>query len=124
MLPFPELAICSIVRTAYALFHTRWIKVKTMLQYLPYIVVMEVTMLLTERYEDRSAGILSCYDRVILQGTLHGWCYDKGMTEFLFTHKIRTFDYSQFAQTLRDMFRENAELQAPVLLGRPQLAGL
>jgi len=66
-------------------------------------------MILTERYKDQIARVLSCYDRVILQGTLPGWCYDKGMTEFLFIHKIRIFDYPQFAQTLRDMIRENAE---------------
>jgi len=36
-------------------------------------------MILTERYKDQIARVLSCYDRVILQGTLSGWCYDKGM---------------------------------------------
>ncbi len=66
-------------------------------------------MILTERYIDQITGVLSCYDRVILQGTLPGWCYDKGMTEFLFINKIRIFDYPQFAQTLRNMIRENAE---------------
>lgn len=47
-------------------------------------------MILTERYKDQIAGVLSCYDRVILQGTLPGWCYDKGMTEFLFIHIFNT----------------------------------
>jgi len=72
-------------------------------------------MFLTERYKGQIAGVLSCYDRVLLQGTLPGWCCDKGMTEFLFIHKIRIFDYPQFAQTLQDMIRENAKQVAKEL---------
>jgi hypothetical protein len=37
--------------------------------------------LLTERYEDQIAGVLSCYDRIIIQGTVPGWCYASGMTK-------------------------------------------
>jgi hypothetical protein len=35
---------------------------------------------LTERYRERLAGVLSCYDRIIVAGTLPGACYAKGMT--------------------------------------------
>ena len=35
---------------------------------------------LTERYRERLAGVLSCYDRIIVTGTLPGACYAKGMT--------------------------------------------
>jgi len=66
-------------------------------------------MLLTERYIEQIAGVLSCFDRVIVQGTLPGWCFAKGMTEFLFLNKIRIFDYPEFAKTLRETIRENAE---------------
>ena len=66
-------------------------------------------MLITERYKEQIAGVLSCFDRVLLQGTLPGWCFDKGMTAFLYEQKIRIFDYPQFAQTLRETIRENAE---------------
>jgi hypothetical protein len=31
--------------------------------------------LLTERRSDRIAGVLSCYDRMLIQGTLPGLCY-------------------------------------------------
>ena len=72
-------------------------------------VVMEDTMLITERYKEQIAGVLSCFDRVLLQGTLPGWCFDKGMTAFLYEQKIRIFDYPQFAQALRETIRENAE---------------
>jgi hypothetical protein len=34
--------------------------------------------LLTERYRERLAGVLSCYDRIIVTGTLPGACYAKG----------------------------------------------
>jgi len=29
---------------------------------------------LTERYKDQIAGVLCCYDRIIIQGTVPGWC--------------------------------------------------
>ena len=31
--------------------------------------------LLSERYRERLAGVLSCYDRIIVTGTLPGVCY-------------------------------------------------
>jgi hypothetical protein len=37
---------------------------------------------LTERYDDRIAGVLSCYDRVVVTGTLPTVCYAAGMTKF------------------------------------------
>ncbi len=63
---------------------------------------------LTERYEDRIAGVLSCYDRVVITGTVPVICYAEGMTRFLYAHGIRIFDYPQFAQTLRDRVRDGA----------------
>jgi hypothetical protein len=48
---------------------------------------------LTERYRERLAGVLSCYDRIIVTGTLPGACYAKGMTAFLSARQIRIFDY-------------------------------
>jgi len=63
---------------------------------------------LTERYEDRIAGVLSCYDRVVITGTVPVICYAEGMTRFLYANGIRIFDYPQFAQTLRDRVRDGA----------------
>ena len=63
---------------------------------------------LTERYDERIAGVLSCYDRVVVTGTLPGVCYAEGMTRFLYANKIRIFDYPQFAATLRDAVRTRA----------------
>ena len=35
---------------------------------------------LTERYAANLHGVLSCYDRIIVTGTLPGVCYAGGMT--------------------------------------------
>jgi hypothetical protein len=63
---------------------------------------------LVERYDDRIAGVLSCYDRVVVTGTLPTVCDAEGMTRFLYANQIRLFDYSEFASTLRDRVREAA----------------
>jgi hypothetical protein len=63
---------------------------------------------LTERYDDRIAGVLSCYDRVVMTGTLPTVCYAAGMTKFLYAIGVRIFDYPRFASTLRDRVRERA----------------
>src|SRR6266568_3248615 len=65
--------------------------------------------LLTERRSDQITGVLSCYDRMLIQGTLPGLCFAEGMTGYLYAHHIRVFDYAQWAQPLRETLRENAE---------------
>jgi hypothetical protein len=65
--------------------------------------------LLTERYKDQIAGVLSGYDRIIIQGTVPGWCYAAGMTDYFYMHQIRIFDYRKWAEPLRDALRENIE---------------
>ncbi len=65
--------------------------------------------LLTERYAKKIRGILSFFDRIIIQGTLPVFCYAEGMTSFLHANNIRIFDYPRFAEPLRNELRENAE---------------
>lgn len=65
--------------------------------------------LLTERYADKIAGILSCYDRVVITGTLPQICYAAGITSWFYAHEIRIFDYPNWANQLRLKIRENAE---------------
>ena len=67
-----------------------------------------MSLSLVERYAGRIAGCLSCYDRVVITGTLPGVCYAEGMTRFLNAGGIRIFDYPQFAMTLRDRVRDRA----------------
>ena len=62
-----------------------------------------------ERHAEQIRGIISCFDRVILTGTLPDICYDNAMTSFLFRKNIRIFDYTQWAEPLREEIRENAE---------------
>jgi len=67
------------------------------------------TELLSEKYDVDLYGVLNCYDRVIISGSLHPLCYAKGMTGYLYANGIRIFDYTAFAQPLRDQIRANAE---------------
>ena len=71
-----------------------------------------MTQLLTERYRERLVGVLSCYDRIIITGTLPGACYAAGMTSFLYSRGIRIFDYARFAEPLRERIRAAAEAAA------------
>ncbi len=66
-------------------------------------------MLLTERYRDKIIGELSCYDRIVIQGTIPDWCYDHGMTAFLHMHQIKIFDFPNMANELRLELRDHAE---------------
>jgi hypothetical protein len=68
-----------------------------------------MAQMLTERYRERLHGVLSCYDRIVITGTLPGICYAAGMTSFLYAKGIRIFDYARFAEPLRERIRERAE---------------
>lgn len=63
---------------------------------------------LVERYGDRLHGVLSCYDRILVTGTLPEACYAAGMTSFLSTRGMRIFDYARFAEPLREAIRARA----------------
>jgi len=65
--------------------------------------------LLSERYCDDLDGVLSCYDRIVITGSLQPFCYAQGMTRYLYQQGIRIFDYAQFVEPLREHIRENAE---------------
>src|ERR1700687_118751 len=64
---------------------------------------------LTDRYARQIRGVLSCYDRVVVTGTIPGVCYAEGMAAFLRAQHIRIFDFPRFAEPLRDAIRTNAE---------------
>jgi hypothetical protein len=66
------------------------------------------TATLEERYAANLHGVLSCFDRIIIVGTLPGACYAEGMTSYLYAHGIRVFDYPRFAEPLRERIRERA----------------
>src|SRR3990172_12905181 len=68
--------------------------------------------LLSERYANDLDGVLSCYDRIVITGSLQPFCYAQGMTHYLYQQGIRIFDYPKFAEPLRDRIRENTEALA------------
>ena len=65
--------------------------------------------LITERHAAQIEGVLSCWDRMLVFGTLPKICYAEGMTSYLFANKVRIFDYPRFAEPFRNQLRENAE---------------
>jgi len=63
----------------------------------------------TERHAQQIAGVLSCDDRMIVQGTLPVFCYAEGMTAHLSKRRVRIFDFTRFAKPLTDAIKANAE---------------
>jgi hypothetical protein len=57
----------------------------------------------------QNAGVLSCWDRVLVFGTLPKFCFAAGMTTCLNERQVRIFDYPRFAEPFRDQLRENAD---------------
>lgn len=68
------------------------------------------TKLLPEKYRDQIYGVLDCYDRIIITGTLPGFCYPEGMTAYLHANHIKIFDYAtKFAMPLGEKIRAHAK---------------
>ena len=67
-------------------------------------------------HKEHIHGILSCFDRVIITGTLPQISYAEGITSYLYNKGIRIFDYAKFAEPFRDAVRSNAEkFRTPIL---------
>ena len=65
--------------------------------------------LLTQRYSEKISGILSCYDRIVITGTLPVLSNAKHLAAYMFENNIRIFDYEKFALPYRDRLKENAQ---------------
>lgn len=65
-----------------------------------------------KRHADEIAFLLSCYDRVVITGTLVDIGYARAATGWLSSHGIRVFDFPKWAEELRDALRQNAEAVA------------
>jgi len=66
--------------------------------------------LLTQRYADRIVGVLGCWDRVIITGTLTDVCHAGAVEGWLRRDNIRCFDLKVFAEPLRNSVRDHAIL--------------
>ena len=58
---------------------------------------------LTNRYAANLHEVLSCYDHILIVGTMPGACYAGGMTNFLYSRGIRIFDYAKVAATVNQL---------------------
>lgn len=56
----------------------------------------------TEHYAKKIQGILSCYDRVLIKGTLHSVGHAGAMTNLLYRKDIALKDYSKFVNPYRN----------------------
>jgi len=63
----------------------------------------------TERHASKISGMLSCFDRIIITGTIPGICHAEGMSGYLRLKGFRIFDYTQWADPLREQIRDNAQ---------------
>jgi len=64
---------------------------------------------LAELHSDQLVGTLSCFDRVILFGSLPDIGHAEAMQRYLGARNIRLFDYPKWAEPLREELRVNAE---------------
>ena len=62
-----------------------------------------------ERHAAKIRGTLSCFDRVVITGTLPDICHAGAMATYLGARGIRLFDYPQWAGPFRDELRTHAE---------------
>jgi hypothetical protein len=62
-----------------------------------------------ERHASKIRGVLSCFDRVVLTGTLPDLCHADAMARYLGARQIRLFDYPRFAEPFREELRTHAE---------------
>ena len=65
--------------------------------------------LITERYAAEIQGVLTCYDRMIIQKYVAPWSHSEGMTSYLNAHHIKIFDYQKFCEPLTQKVRNFAE---------------
>jgi predicted transcriptional regulator len=64
--------------------------------------------LFIDKHQDNILGSNSCFDRVIIKGSIIPLAYQKGLLQFLCSHNIRLKDFVVYAKTLADCLKENA----------------
>ena len=62
-----------------------------------------------DRHAAEIRGVLSCFDRVVIIGTLPELCHAGAMATYLGARDIRLFDYPRWAEPFRDAIRAHAE---------------
>jgi hypothetical protein len=67
---------------------------------------------LLDRYSGQIDGALSCFDRVVITGTLREVSHPEAMRAVMMQEGLRCFDIGMFAEPLRQRIRDNALLLA------------
>jgi hypothetical protein len=67
---------------------------------------------LIERYGDKIMGVLGCFDRIVITGSLPDCCHVGAMTAQLLKRGIRFFDYAHLVDPLRNRLHDNAKALA------------
>jgi hypothetical protein len=62
-----------------------------------------------KKYNNDIIGAISCYDRILIRGTLTSCCYARGMETLLYSKGIKIFDYPKYVQQFKENIRRNAE---------------
>ena len=65
--------------------------------------------LFNDKYQDDILGTSSCFDRVILKGSIIPISYLKGLGQFLSANNILLKDFLQYAKGLAEILKENAK---------------
>ena len=69
---------------------------------------MKTSVGLVERYAKQIAGVLGCFDRLVVTGTLSEIAHPEAMDAFLHREGFRAFDIGLFAGPLRQRIRDHA----------------
>jgi hypothetical protein len=78
---------------------------------------------LIERHANETPVLLSCFDWVVVRGTLPSICHPKAVANELDRLGIRIFHYMQFVRPFRDAVRTHAERLAGKRGGRAGTSG-
>jgi hypothetical protein len=73
---------------------------------------MTSMMELVERYRDEIAGVLSCVDRLVLQGRIGVFSYADGMTRYRTARGIKIFDFIKWAGPATEALKKHVEALA------------
>jgi hypothetical protein len=68
---------------------------------------MKTSSELVSRYEKEIEGVLGCFDRLVVTGTLTEIAHPDAMDALLFREGFRAFDIGKFAEPLRQRIRDN-----------------
>lgn len=69
---------------------------------------MKTSIGLLERYAKEIAGVVGCFDRLVVSGTLTEIAFPEAMDAVLHREGFRAFDIGLFAEPLRQRIRDNA----------------